>query len=50
MLKDVTEIMIKEAKQNMITMSHQVENINTEKFFKKLILALRSTEVIQKVH
>lgn len=33
MLKDVIEIMIKEVKQNMMTMSHQIENINTEKFF-----------------
>ena len=33
MLKDVIEIMIKEVKQNMMTMSHQIENINIEKFF-----------------
>lgn len=35
MLKDVIEIMIKEARQNVMMMSHQIENIKTEKFFKK---------------
>ena len=50
MLKDGINIMIKEVKQNMMTMSHQIENINTEKFFKKLILVLRTIKVIQKVH
>ena len=30
----------------MMTMSHQIENINTEKFFKKLILVLKSIKVI----
>lgn len=50
MLKDGIKIMIKEVKQNMMTMSHQIENINTEKFFKKLILVLRTIKVIQKVH
>ena len=50
MLKDGIKIMIKEVKQNMMTMSHQIENINTEKFLKKLILVLKSIKVIQKVH
>lgn len=35
MLKDVTETMIKEVKQSMMTISHQIENINTDNFFKK---------------